>query len=242
MISSSESAKRLSHQCGKRIDMKNPVSPSKHIEMPNEFPGAAKEERTGSQSRVTDWKMRPQPAPGPSVPQDAGTTKSRLRPRNGLVEELFAGPGISLESGPSAQPWESPREPRAPSPHHAQLWGSRYACSLGGPGWGVHRTPCSEPWSPWAWGGSGRRGWDTQSPSLQALWGQRSRDRHAPLWAGARLPPPWPPVSPVGSDLPVPTRARRGRALTCSCRLPRTSGAPRCSARTSGTSARGAGS
>lgn len=91
-------------------------------------------------------------------------------------------------------------------------------------------------------GGSGRRGWDTQSPSLQALWGQRSCDRHAPLWAGARLPPPWPPVSPVGSDLPVPTRARRRRALTCSCRLPRTSGAPRCSARTSGTSARGAGS
>lgn len=90
MISSSESAKRLSHQCGRRIDMKNPVSPSKHIEMPNEFPGAAKEERTGSQSRVTDWKMRPQPAPGPSVPQDAGATKSRLRPRNGLVEELPA--------------------------------------------------------------------------------------------------------------------------------------------------------
>lgn len=33
-----------------------------------------------------------------------------------------------------------------------------YACSLGGPGWGVHRTPCSEPRSPGARGGGGWRG------------------------------------------------------------------------------------
>ena len=35
--------------------------------------------------------------------------------------------------------------------------------------------------------------------------------------------------------------AGAGRALTCSCHPPRTSGALQCSARTSGTSARGAG-
>lgn len=90
--------------------------------------------------------------------------------------------------------------------------------------------------------GLGRRlaGRGAQTAPLRAPWGQRSHHVHGLVWLGCGHTAVV-FYKPCRGRLTVPNEGRQQWALTCSCRLPRISVALRCSVRTSGTFAHGAG-